>query len=106
MAEHARLGLRANSSPPSASSITSHLRLQGTKFRDKCGASPVLTLFHLQLDSRILANVLTLFLKSLLQIGKKIRPHGFGGEGVLIGVQTATQNAQSHLLIQQSQDQL
>ena len=29
----------------------------------------------------------------------KIRPHRFGGEGVLIGVQTATLNAQSHLLI-------
>ena len=72
MAEHGRLGLLANSSPPSASSITSHLRfLHGQKFRDKCGASPVLTLFHLQLDSRILMNVLTLFLKSLLQIGKK-----------------------------------
>ena len=27
----------------------------------------------------------------------KIRPHRFGGEGVLIGVQTATLNAQSHL---------
>ena len=30
---------------------------------------------------------------------QKIRPHRFGGEGVLIGVQTATLNAQSHLLI-------
>ena len=29
----------------------------------------------------------------------KIRPHRFGGEGVLIGVQTATLNASSHLLI-------
>ena len=31
----------------------------------------------------------------------QIRPHRFGGEGVLIGVQTATLqvNAQSHLLI-------
>ena len=27
------------------------------------------------------------------------RPHRFGGEGVLIGVQTATLNAQSHVLI-------
>ena len=30
---------------------------------------------------------------------QQIRPHRFGGEGVLIGVQTATLNAQSHLLI-------
>ena len=29
----------------------------------------------------------------------KVRPHRFGGEGVLIGGQTATLNAQSHLLI-------
>ena len=29
----------------------------------------------------------------------QIRPHRFGGEGVLIGGQTATLNAQSHLLI-------
>jgi hypothetical protein len=30
---------------------------------------------------------------------QKIRPHRFGGEGVLIGGQTATLNAQSQFLI-------
>ena len=29
----------------------------------------------------------------------EIRPHRFGGEGMLIGAQTTTLNAQSHLLI-------
>ena len=32
----------------------------------------------------------------LQQIVLEIRPHRFGGEGVLIGVQTAILNAQSH----------
>ena len=32
----------------------------------------------------------------LQQIVFEIRPHRFGGEGVLIGVQTAILNAQSH----------
>ena len=32
-------------------------------------------------------------------VQKQIHPHRFGNEGVLIGVQTATLNAQSHLLI-------
>ena len=40
------------------------------------------------------------------QLPWKIRPHRFGCEGVLIGGQTATLNAQSNLLIQQSLYQL
>jgi hypothetical protein len=37
--------------------------------------------------------------EAITQGHDKIRPHRFGGEGVLIGGQTATLNAQSHLLI-------
>ena len=40
--------------------------------------------------------------KNVLQLvssSGEIRPHRFGGEGLLIGVQTATLNAQSHFLI-------